>query len=122
VTGWLLHVLGVDNVSGRWYGFWSGFGSDIGELAIVGGLLALVRKHNCEVHGCWRLGRHATAGGHLVCRRHNPAGPVTAEQVAGAHQAARSAAPAVNVTVTTPDGDAVIRALRKHLRMPGGGR
>ena len=44
----------------RWYGFWSGFGSDLGELAIVGGLIAVVRRHNCEVHRCWRMGRHRT--------------------------------------------------------------
>lgn len=70
---WLLHVMGVDNVSGPWYGFWSGFGSDIGELAIVGSLLAVVRRHNCHVRRCWRVGRHPVAGtGYMVCRRHHP--------------------------------------------------
>lgn len=27
---WLLHVAGIDNVSGRWYAFWSGIAGDAG--------------------------------------------------------------------------------------------
>lgn len=48
---WLLHSLGIDDTAGPWYAFWSGFGSDVGELAIIGGLLAVVRKmvlHHAE--------------------------------------------------------------------------
>ena len=75
----LLHALGIDNTSGRWYAFWSGFGSDLGELAIVGGLLAVVRRHNCEVHRCWRMGRHRTPDGHMVCRKHHPDDHLTPE-------------------------------------------
>lgn len=41
---WLLHVLGVDNVAGPWYGFWSGFGSDLGEAALIVGAVLGVRK------------------------------------------------------------------------------
>lgn len=79
---WLAHFLGTDNLSGAYYGFWSGFGSDLGEFAIAGALLGVLRRYNCEVHGCWRLGRHAVEGtGHRVCRRHNPEGRVTAEHV-----------------------------------------
>ncbi|HEY1668500.1 MAG TPA: hypothetical protein VGG54_22645 [Trebonia sp.] len=91
MTWWhaLMHALGIDNVSGPQYGFWSGFGSDLGELAIVGGLLGMYRRHNCEVKGCWRLGRHRTAAGHSVCRRHHPDDHLTAEQVEAAHYAAR---------------------------------
>lgn len=73
---WLLHVLGVDDVSGRWYAFWSGFGSDIGEVAILGSLLAIVRKHNCHIHHCWRVGRLPVDGTPWsVCRKHHPTGP-----------------------------------------------
>lgn len=87
VVNWLAHVLGVDDVSGRWYGFWSGFGSDLGELAIVGGLVTLVRHRNCHVHRCWRLGRHPVAGTQFtVCRRHHPDGHVTHEHVLAAHR------------------------------------
>jgi hypothetical protein len=66
----LAHWLGLDNLSGPWYGFWSGFGSDLGILATP---LVLLRKHNCHHHGCWRIGRHRIEGTeHLVCRRHHP--------------------------------------------------
>jgi hypothetical protein len=81
----LLRVLGIDDVSGPWYAFWSGFGSDLGEFAIAGALIGMIRKNNCEVHGCWRLGRHATAAGHHVCRKHHPDGHLTAESVRQAH-------------------------------------
>ena len=77
-----LHTFGIDDVSGRWYAFWSGAGSDIGELAIVGALFAVVRQHNCEVHHCWRLGRHVVEGtGLRVCRKHHPEGHLTAAGV-----------------------------------------
>jgi len=60
----LLHVLGIDTTAGPWYAFWSGFGSDLGELAIVG----VVWNHlNCHEAGCWRIARHAHAG---RCRKH----------------------------------------------------
>lgn len=79
---WLEHVLGIDNGSGAWYLWWSGAGSDLGEITIVGALVTVYRRNNCEVQKCWRLGRHKVEGtGHMVCRRHNPEGPVTAEHV-----------------------------------------
>ncbi len=84
---WLLHVLGLDNLSGPWYGFWSGFGADISEAAVVGTMITLVRHHTCEVHRCWRLGRHATAAGHRVCRKHHPEDKLTGASVASAHRA-----------------------------------
>ena len=77
----LAHFLGLDNLSGPWYGWWSGAGSDIAELAIIGGLVNIARRHNCEVHHCWRIGRHATAGGHQVCRKHHPDGHLKAGDV-----------------------------------------
>ncbi len=81
----LAHLLGIDNEAGPWYAFWSGFGSDIGEVAIVGSLLAIVRKHNCHVRGCPRVGRHPVEGTTwTVCRRHHPDGHPTAEDVQGA--------------------------------------
>lgn len=87
MTGWLLHVLGVDDVSGRWYGFWSGAGSDLGELAIIGGLASVARKHNCHVRRCWRVGRHPVEGtGYVVCRRHHPDGAPSREHVITRHR------------------------------------
>lgn len=82
---WFLHLTGADNVSGPWYGFWSGFGSDLGELAIVGGLISVYWKHSCHAKGCWRIGRHPVEGTHwVVCRRHHPQDSPTPEQIKGA--------------------------------------
>ena len=80
-----LHFFGIDTTTGPYYAFWSGAGSDLGELAIIGGLVSVYRQHNCEVHPCWRLGRHQTAAGHKVCRHHHPDGHLTAESVRQAH-------------------------------------
>lgn len=82
----LFHILGLDNLSGPWYGLWSGIG---GDTAIFSGLgilsYTIYRKHQCEVHGCWRFGRHQTSGGHCVCRFHHPEGAPTADKVAEDH-------------------------------------
>lgn len=91
---WLLHWLAVHtgtvNEAGPFYGFWSGFGSDLGELAIIGGLAAVYRKHNCHVRRCWRLGRHPVAGTAFVtCRKHHPDDAPSPQDVLDAHQAAR---------------------------------
>jgi hypothetical protein len=80
-----LHGIGADNLSGPEYGFWSGFGSDIAEFALLGGIATIVRQHNCEVHGCWRLGRHTTNAGHRVCRVHHPDEPLTVARVRMLH-------------------------------------
>lgn len=79
---WLSHVLGLDYGNGPWYLWWSGAGSDLGELAIVGGLVTLVTKHNCHVKRCPRIGRHPVEGtAFMVCRRHHPEDSPTAEHV-----------------------------------------
>jgi hypothetical protein len=70
--GWLLHFLGVDTETGHAYAWWSGAGSDIGELAIIGGLAAMLRKHQCHQKGCIRIGRH-TVDGTPWCNRHHQA-------------------------------------------------
>lgn len=92
---WLLHWLAVHtgtiNEGGPYYGFWSGFGSDLGEVTLIAALLGMLRQHNCEVKGCPRLGRHLTAAGHRVCRRHHPDGAPTHQQVADAHAARKDA-------------------------------
>jgi hypothetical protein len=64
MTHWLYIHFGI-NGTGPWYGFWSGTGSDIGEVAIVG---AIWRMLNCHEPGCWRPGHHID--GHIVCRKH----------------------------------------------------
>jgi len=89
MSHWLLHFFGLDSASGPAYLLWSGALSDLGEVVLIGAVYAFVRKHNCEVRRCWRLGRHTTDGGHHVCRRHAPTGAPTHQDVIDAHQAAR---------------------------------
>ena len=76
----LLYVTGTDNVSGKWYGlpgFWSGFGGDLALVAAIGAYpLAAYRRHNCQVKGCWRIGRHGFTDEdgteRLLCHVHHP--------------------------------------------------
>jgi len=77
VNDWLAVHTGLRNLSGPYYGFWSGIGSDIAELGILGaiatGIYQLVKKWNCHEPGCWRVGTHPAAGGQfLLCYRHHP--------------------------------------------------
>jgi hypothetical protein len=85
---WLYIHFGLGNEQSAYYAFWSGIGSDITEFAIVAGLVTMVRSRNCEVHQCWRLGRHATAAGHKVCRKHHPDDSLSAQDVIDAHERA----------------------------------
>lgn len=72
----LLHPL-----SGNGYQFWSGIGSDFGQLTLLTGMVAISvgwwRHHNCHVKGCWRLNWHGapTEDGHPRCRKHHPHDP-----------------------------------------------
>jgi hypothetical protein len=62
------HVL-----SGRGYQFWSGIGSDIGELTLLTAFAIWIRQRNCHVYRCWRLAWHPhPEHGHPVCRHHHP--------------------------------------------------
>ena len=77
VGHWLQVHTGTVNEPGPYYGFWSGFGSDLEEFGILGAIGAtiysLVRKYNCHEPGCWRVGTHPAAGGEfLLCYRHHP--------------------------------------------------
>lgn len=64
--------------TGAYYGFWSGFGSDIGEYAIIVGLfghLALFwRQHTCHATWwCWRHPHHQVGDSpYYVCAHHHP--------------------------------------------------
>jgi hypothetical protein len=74
VNHWLAVHTGTINEPGPYDGFWSGFGSDLTELGIIGvvstGVYQLVRKYNCHEPGCWRVGVHPAAGGRfLLCYR-----------------------------------------------------
>lgn len=80
----LAHLLGLDNASGGWYLWWSGF---FGDIAIFGAATVFIRHRNCHVHHCWRIGRHPVQGtGHVVCRRHHPAGAPTHRDLKAGHR------------------------------------
>ena len=86
---WIEVHTGTVNEASPYYGFWSGFGSDLGEVALLGAIAGGWHKLNCEVKGCWRIGRHTTAAGHCVCRRHHPDGAPTHADVVKAHNLAK---------------------------------
>lgn len=74
------------------YNFWSGFGSDIAEVALIGGLWHMARLHNCDVTKCWSLKSRPvfTDDGsptpYKACRLHHPhmdeTATVTPERIA----------------------------------------
>ena len=109
--GWFLHWLAVHtgtvNESGPFYGFWSGFGSDLGELALIGAIVTGYRHVNCHVKGCPRIGHHPVEGTpYRVCRRHHPAMSdkfPTVEDIHAAHRAAKKG-PAMPDYITAPGG------------------
>jgi hypothetical protein len=69
---WLQFHTGTINEAGPYYGFFSGFGSDLGEYVIatsvLGGLYHAVKKNNCHTHGCLRIGSYPTKDGYKVCK------------------------------------------------------
>lgn len=69
----IAHWLGLDDPGGPVYLAWSGVVGDLTELAIIGGLITLVRRHTCHEPRCWRIG-HAVIDdrGTLSCWRHYP--------------------------------------------------
>jgi hypothetical protein len=81
VRHWLaLHTGILNGGPDRYYNFWSGIGSDIGEATLVSavgiGVYTGVRKVNCHTKGCWRIGHHALEGTpYILCRHHHPGVP-----------------------------------------------
>ncbi len=79
---WWQHVLGLDNAGGNFYLFWSGFGANFAEFAMVGALWGIVRKHNCHIRRCPRIGRFPVEGTQFtVCQRHHPDDAPTASDL-----------------------------------------
>lgn len=68
------HAVGIDAPGSRAYNFWSGFGSDLGEITIVGGLVAMYRQHECHQDGCHRVGKFPFEQ-YKLCRKHHPSVP-----------------------------------------------
>jgi len=105
------------------YNAFSGALSDVAEITIpvsVLGLMAtMLRKNNCEVHGCWRLGRHGTAAGHRVCRKHHPDDKLTHADVIAAHAAA--APQSAGAELRSGGLPGFTDAIRDEVRRHGGG-
>ena len=90
MANWLYWFFGLDNGGGSKYLFWSGSGSDISELLMIGTLFGVLRKFNCETHKCWRMGRHewydhTTNATHRLCRKHHPDDHLTHEHIDRVH-------------------------------------
>lgn len=84
IPDWFWHPLRI----GDGYNFWSGFGSDLGELTLVAGIVSLVlmawHHFDCHADGCPRLTWHVHADhGHPVCKRHHPDGGNAPHTVGG---------------------------------------
>lgn len=78
---WVEVHTGTVNESGPYYGFWSGFGSDLGEITLITAILTpgilAARHHNCATRGCWRLTGHTledpdTHVKYRYCHKHHP--------------------------------------------------
>ncbi|MGD0742376.1 MAG: hypothetical protein ABSA31_03690 [Acidimicrobiales bacterium] len=90
IGNWLYWFFGIGG-SGPHYGFWSGTGSDIGELTIVGAVIVGWKHVNCHDEHCWRIGMHKVEGTpYHACRKHHPVlskqPHITAEIMAKAHE------------------------------------
>jgi len=78
VRHWTAFHTGVLNAGpDRYYNFWSGIGSDLGEATLISavgvGVYTGVRKVNCHTKGCWRIGHHTLDGTpYILCKHHHP--------------------------------------------------
>lgn len=93
--GPFLHFIGVEpRTPSTAYNFWSGFGSDIGEVTIIGLALGAIRHINCHAKGCWRPGKHLVDGTPFkVCAKHHPKVPdggASVEHIAAVHSEAQT--------------------------------
>lgn len=75
IPDWFWHPLRL----GNGYNFWSGFGSDLGEVTLVASALSLIymmwRKINCHADRCPRIAWHPHGDhDHPVCKHHHPHG------------------------------------------------
>lgn len=71
------------------YSFWSGVGSCLTYIAVLG---AAWRHLNCHSQGCWRLAKHPVDGTpYKVCAKHHPTIPnrITAAHIHDAHRDAQ---------------------------------
>ena len=67
---WVAIHTGTDNEPGPDYGFFSGIGSDLGEITLLAAILGVYHRHQCHTGRCWRIGRHVVSGTPF-CNRHH---------------------------------------------------
>lgn len=74
VQRWLTVHTGSENTPGSPpnYNFFSGSGSDISELTLLGLAVGAWHHVNCHEPGCWRIGKHKVEGTPW-CNRHHQA-------------------------------------------------
>ena len=86
-----MHATGTDAPGSPQYNAWSGWVSDLGLLAILGGIGHMAHEHNCQVKGCWRIGSHLTDAGHKSCKKHHPSRglSMTAQELLDRHDAVK---------------------------------
>lgn len=71
----IAQFFGLTSGTGLGYLFWSGAGSDIGELSIVGAAVTFYWQHTCHITRCWRWAKHDyTQDGatYKLCTKHHP--------------------------------------------------
>jgi hypothetical protein len=70
---WIEVHTGTVNESGPYYGFFSGFGSDLSEIALLGFIIGMYHRHNCAVPHCPRIAhkKFEVEGTHQrTCHKH----------------------------------------------------
>jgi hypothetical protein len=83
----VLNWTGANNTSGNQYGFWSGFGSDLGEFALLGAFVTWWKAGECHIDGCHRRG-HYPFQHYKLCKKHHPevSNKLTHDQVIAIHK------------------------------------
>lgn len=79
---WIMGVWPTPAGTSPFYQFWSGF-----YIVLLSAITSsLLRKQNCHVKWCWRLGRFPVADGrYTVCRHHHPDEAVRQKHVTFEH-------------------------------------
>jgi hypothetical protein len=118
---WLAVHTGTSNEASPYYAFWSGFGSDLGEVTLLAAIAGMYAKHNCHSKHCWRVGKHVVDGTPWCNRHHRAArAVVAAAQVsggAGSNPATSEGLPADERVVPPPATPA-----SRRFQRPGGDR
>lgn len=86
---WLARWLGMLNLAGPIYGWWSGSGSVIIPLAVQISVFGAIWwwHHQCTVHHCYWPSRRLTAAGERACFKHHPHPKPTAQDIHRRHHA-----------------------------------